>query len=114
MMAGVAKLMDQFYDEQAAIAELSRRISANNDAMLAMMRAEREDRWAREDVRAKKFSDYIRGVDNYTDGKTTYTVPYGYSQIWSDGSGTVILSNDSNYDPNRTERGTWNELKPVK
>jgi hypothetical protein len=111
---GLATLMGQFYDQIAALDRLSKSISANNDAMLDMIRTGREARWAAEDRAAQKFSDYIRGVDRYTDGKSSYTVPYGYSGVWSDGSGTVILSNDRGYDPNRSERGTWSELKPVK
>ena len=111
IVAGFAK---DFYANAAAIDRLSKSISANNDAMIAHIRHERTTRWAAEDRSAKKFSDYIRGVDAYTDGRATYTVPGGYTHYWSDGRGTIVLSDDVNYDPNKSENGTWNQLAPSK
>jgi hypothetical protein len=110
---GFQKMSNDFYDNIAVIDRVSKQVSANNDAMISSIRNERTTRWANEDRASKKFSDYILGVDAVTDGRNTYTVPVGYSNSWSDGS-TIILSNDTNYDPNQTERGTWNPLKPTK
>jgi hypothetical protein len=111
---GLANLMNTFYNRIAEIDRISKQISANNDSMIAMIRSDRESRWAAESKASKKFSDYILGVEGYTDGKSLYTVPSGYSNVWSDGNGTVILSNESGYDPNQTESGTWKTLKQAK
>ena len=114
IVAGFAKDSKEFYDRSAAIDRLSKSIGANNDAMLAHIRSERTTRWAAEDRSSKQFSDYIRGVDAYTDGRTTFTVPSGYTGYWSDGRGTVVLSDDADYDPNRSGNGTWSRLAPAK
>ncbi len=113
-MKGVSAAMNRHYDALAAIDKVSKQISANNDSMIAMIRSERETRWASEDRASRKFSEYIRGVEGYSDGKNVYTVPSGYSNVWSDSNGTVILSNESGYDPNQTENGSWKMLKTVK
>jgi hypothetical protein len=108
------------YDQIAAAAAMSRAISANNDAMLASI-----DRQLRSSptysgmgstaTGADKFSDYLRGVE------TTDDPYYGTSQHsineqfhWTDGYGAYVHTNDTTYDPNRTEVGNWTLLKNIR
>ena len=63
----------------------------------------------------EKFDDYIRGVDTVDDPY------YGTSQHasteqfhWTDGYGNYRNSNETSYDPNRTEAGNWQLMKPTR
>jgi len=109
------------YDQIAAAAQLSRSISANNDAMLVSI--DRQLAAARSSgtvaagssTRNESFDDYIRGVDTVNDPY------YGTSQHasgeqyhWTDGYGTYRNSNDATYDPNHTEVGTWQLMTPAR
>ncbi|HQR06904.1 MAG TPA: hypothetical protein PLN21_08785 [Gemmatales bacterium] len=94
--------------------ELSKRISANNDYALDLMRSARATRDASETHISKQFSDYIRGTQEYTYGGTSYSLPNNYQHAWLNSNGTILLSNSAGFDPNTTHSGTWNELKPVR
>jgi hypothetical protein len=107
------------YDRIAAAAQLSRAISANNDAMLATIASQRQASRAsastEERNAASKFDDYIRGVMTVDDPY------YGTSQQsntkqfhWTDGYGAYRSSNDATYDPNRTEVGNWQQMRVVR
>jgi hypothetical protein len=120
-------LADQFnlqlqagYDQIAAAARLSKQISANNDAMIAsidsQLASSRTSAGSGTDTSGSaKFDDYIRGV-------TTVDDPYyGTSQHssdtsfhWTDGYGNYRNSNDTTYDPNRTEVGNWTPMKAIR
>jgi hypothetical protein len=93
---------------------ISKQISANNDHALALMREARALKNASEYRISKQFSDYIRGTQEYELGGVHFSLPSGYNQAWLHSNGTVILSNNSLFDPNTTLSGNWCELKPVK
>ena len=104
------------YAQIAAAAQLSRQISANNDAMLANI-----DRQLAQSRSAPvgggrspedKFSDYMRGVDTLDDPY------YGSTQLsntqqfhWTDGFGSYRNSNDVSYNPNQSEVGNWTPMR---
>lgn len=111
---GLAHLNKRHQDALDQIRDLSIRISVENDAMIARISADRKTRWAAEDKASRDFSDYLLGVQRYTDGGTSYSLPSGYSNAWADGSGNYYLSNDPSDDPNSTLKGTWKSLKAVK
>jgi len=105
--------LQQGYDQIAAAGQLSRQISANNDAMIASI--DRQMKSSKPAVPPgggrsanDKFDDYVRGVDTVDD-------PYwGTSQHsstekhhWTDGYGSYRSSGSSDYDPNRSEKGEW-------
>jgi hypothetical protein len=110
------------YDQIAAAAALSRQISANNDAMLASLERQRQAARAASPNTSttartanEKFSDYIRGVDTVDDPY------YGTSQHastekfhWTDGYGSYRHSNSVSYDPNHTEVGNWQLMRPTR
>jgi hypothetical protein len=64
---------------------------------------------------AHAFSQAIRGVETMTDPRhgTRIEVPSGYNAAWVNNYGEVLLSNEPNFDPNRSERGgsTWTPLQ---
>jgi hypothetical protein len=59
------------------------------------------------------FGQYLRGVENYTDESgNKVELTSGYSNAWSKGDGTYLLSTSSSFDPN-VELGdtqSWNRL----
>ena len=108
------------YDQIAAAAAMSKAISANNDAMIASI-----DRQLRSSptysgmgstaTGADKFSDYLRGVET-TDDPYYGTAQHSINEQfhWTDGYGTYVHTNDTTYDPNRTEVGNWTVLKNIR
>jgi hypothetical protein len=117
------RIMAQGYARIAAAGELSRRISANNDAMLTQMQAKRAADNQREAARSAAaaggnksgFNDYIRGVERVSN-------PYGgESEVspqnryhWTDGSGNYRGSNDPGFNPNVSSGGgtSWQRMEP--
>jgi len=106
------------YDQIAAAAALSREISKNNDTMIASIERQRQASSATSPnattgSEQAKFDDYVRGVDTVDDPY------YGTSQHasteqfhWTDGYGNYRNSNDVTYDPNRSEVGQWQLMRP--
>jgi hypothetical protein len=76
-----------------------------------------ESRNASEGSRAsdtESFGQYLRGVDNWTDdGGNKVELTSGYSNAWSRGDGSYMLSNNPAFDPNTIagETQSWSRLK---
>lgn len=72
-----------------------------------------QSRQAAQDRAHIAFVQVIRGVEPMLDPRlgAQVEVPIGYLDVWSNGQGEFILSNDPNFDPRRAERGTWNTLE---
>jgi hypothetical protein len=108
------------YDLIAAAGQLSRQISANNDAMIAAIdqrleavRATTPPPQAGARSAADKFDDYVRGVDTVDDpyyGRSQHASTEKYH--WTDGYGSYRNSNDPHFDPRNTESGDW-QLMPA-
>lgn len=61
-----------------------------------------------------QFSQYLRGVDSWTDDDgNKVELTSGYSNAWSRSDGSYILSNNPAFDPNVEVHGTqtWNRLR---
>ena len=61
-----------------------------------------------------QFGQYLRGVDNWTDDNgNKVELTSGYSNAWSKGDGSYILSNNPAFDPNVELKDVqgWNRLK---
>jgi hypothetical protein len=62
-----------------------------------------------------QFSNLIRGVDQYVlpGGKSTVTLPSGYSHVWVSNLGEYTLSNNANFNPNQQQqfKGSWTLVK---
>ena len=108
------------YATIAAAAQLSRTISANNDAMLRGMSAQRTQRAAADTARraataqapaassSDKFSQYIRGVERTKDpywGTSEHSNQKQYH--WTDSAGNYRHSNDATFNPNIGSNQNW-------
>lgn len=63
-------------------------------------------------VETDGFGQYLRGVENYTDESgNTIELTEGYTNAWSKGDGSYLLSNDPAFDPNITFNENWTRLK---
>jgi hypothetical protein len=111
------------YNQIAAAAQLSRQISANNDAMIAsidrQLVASRSyagnSAGSQSRTSAENFDDYIRGVDTVNDpyyGTSQHASTEQYH--WTDGYGSYRNSNDASYDANRSEVGSWQLMQPAR
>lgn len=64
------------------------------------------------DNNTKSWSEYIRGVDNWTDANgNKVELSAGYSSAWSKPDGSYILTNDVSFDPNVAFGETWAQMK---
>jgi len=120
------RLIAKGYAQIQAAAQLSRTISANNDAMLSSMQAQRQAQAQRDATRRAAsgasgspnddFSSYIRGTQRMKDpywGESEQSSQQRYH--WTDGSGNYRSSNDSTYNPNIGAGGgpNWQRMDPA-
>ncbi len=126
LVAEFDRIMAQGYARIAAAGELSRRISANNDAMLSNMQTRRAAENQRDaarraagsgDGRNTGFSDYIRGIERVNNpygGESEVSSQKGYH--WTDGNGNYRGSNDPSFNPNVGAGGgpTWRRMESVR
>lgn len=96
--------------------ELSRRISRNNDEILASMRSSWQARQASQDRMAREFSESIRGVETYHQPfeEREIQLPSGYRDVWTNRAGEYVFSNDAGYDPNVGATQGWQRLEPAR
>jgi hypothetical protein len=58
------------------------------------------------------FSQYLRGVDSWTDDSgNKVELSSGYTNAWSKGDGSYLLSNNPTFDPNVAFNESWSRLK---
>jgi hypothetical protein len=116
------------YDSIAAAGQMSRNISANNDAFLASMQQQRAAQ-NRADAQRRAASNSSGGTDpndgfsQYMRGTTRMNDPYwgtserdsNYGYHWTDGQGNYRASNDVGYDPNvgAGSGPTWQRMEPA-
>ena len=120
------------YDSIAAAGQISRTISANNDALLASMQQQRAAQ-QRADVQRRaagaagaaaggynandEFSQYIRGTTRMNDPYWgTSERDSQYSHHWTDGQGNYRASNDASFNPNVGAGGgaNWQRMSPTR
>lgn len=115
--------MKRGYDSIAAAGQLSRSISANNDALLASMQRQRAAQNSADSTRraAEQGSSSVDGFSQYLRGTTRMADPYwgtserdsNFSQHWTDGQGNYRASNDASFNPNVGAGGgaTWQRME---
>lgn len=104
-------LSDQYYAQIYQAGQISRIISQTNDQMLANIDASYQQTQKTYDRINDQFSDYMRGVDRYSDGNTQIQLPSGYQNAWRNDRGEYLLSNTQGYNPNTELSGTWKSLQ---
>ena len=104
--------MKRGYDSIAAAGQLSRNISANNDALLSSMQNQRAAQNRADSARRTAaqggssgsgdgFSQYLRGTTRLADPYWgTSERDSNFSQHWTDGQGNYRASNDASFNPN--------------
>jgi len=106
--------IQQGYSQIQAAGQLSRAISANNDAMIANMDQQRQAAWHSHTPSGPGhsatdgFDEYIRGVETVNDpyyGTSQQDSNYQYH--WTDGSGNYQQSNDPFFNPNVGSNQSW-------
>jgi hypothetical protein len=117
------------YRQIAAAGARSRQISANNDAFLARMDAQRvasnqasEQRrqaansaGSDSDKSNDGFDQYIRGTEKMADPYWgTSERSYNSQYHWTDGYGNYQDSNDATFDPNKHSNVNWQQMQPAK
>jgi hypothetical protein len=121
------RLMAQGYERIQAAGQMSRTISANNDAILSNMQAQRQAQTQRDAARraasaqsgggGDEFSQYIRGTQRMNDpywGQSEQSNQQRYH--WTDGSGNYRSSNDASFNPNIGGGGgpNWQRMDPAR
>jgi hypothetical protein len=115
------------YDSIAAAGQLSRTISANNDALLSSMQQQRAAQTRADAARRAvagggtspndAFSQYIRGTTRMNDPYWgTSERDSNYSYHWTDGQGNYRASNDAGFNPNIGAGGgpNWQRMEPAR
>jgi hypothetical protein len=64
----------------------------------------------------RNFVNSIRDVEIYSDGNMSYELPSGYDNVFSDGNGNFILTNDHMLDPNVDieSNSSWSSVQAVR
>jgi len=124
------------YDSIAAAGQISRTISANNDALLSSMQQQRAAQQRADATRrtavgsgggggsSSSSTDSTDGFGQYIRGTTRLEDPYwgtserdsSYSHHWTDGQGNYRASNDGSFNPNVGAGGgaTWQRMGPAR
>ena len=103
-------LSDQVYAQIYQAGQISKIISATNDQMIANIDASYRQSQQASDRINNQFSDYIRGVDRYTDSGNEIQLPSGYDNAWVNDRGEYLLTNTPGYQPGNDD-GNWKPLQ---
>jgi hypothetical protein len=115
------------YDSIAAAGQLSRTISANNDALVSSMQQQRAAQSRADAARRAAagggtspndaFQQYMRGTTRMEDPYwSTSDRDSAYRYHWTDGQGNYRASNDSTFNPNIGAGGgpNWQRMEPAR
>ncbi len=105
-------LQDQAYARIYQAGQLSRIISQTNDQISQSISDSYWDRQRSNDRINEQFSDYVRGVDRYSDGSGTVTqLPSGYTNAWVNNRGEYLLTDQTGFNPNVEFNEDWKPLE---
>ncbi|MBK7358506.1 MAG: hypothetical protein IPI45_09780 [Saprospiraceae bacterium] len=103
-------LSDAVYQRIYAAGQISKIISQTNDAVSKSISDSYWNTQKSYDRTNQQFSDYLRGVDRYSDGQNNIQLPSGYSQAWVNEHGEYLMSETQGYNPNQELQGNWKQL----
>ena len=94
---------------------ISRIISQTHEEISASRQQAYEQRQASMDRINENYSQYQRGVDEYTnpDTGTRVELPSGYSHAWRGLNDEYLVTDNPNFNPNVELRGDWTALEPA-
>jgi len=82
------------------------------------LRAEQQADWERreaaKDRAAENFTDYVRGVERFTDphAGTEVELPSGYGYAWANDLGEYVITTSPSYNPNTESNQRWEPMPP--
>lgn len=91
---------------------LSDTITRNNNEIQQMIADGYRARSESQDRISQSFSEYIRGVDTYSnpfEGRQVQ-LPSGYNDAWVNSRGEYLLSNEAGFDPNVGDTMEWRRM----
>ncbi|HOX36805.1 MAG TPA: hypothetical protein PL033_02355 [Candidatus Brocadiia bacterium] len=61
----------------------------------------------------REFGKVLRGEEEYSlpGSDEKVTLPNDYKNVWADGQGRYILTDDANFEPGRTLNGNWQQMQ---
>jgi hypothetical protein len=80
------------------------------------LRAEQQADWERrqaaQDRAAENFTDYVRGVERFTDphAGTEVELPSGYGYAWANDLGEYVITASPSYNPNLESNQHWEPM----
>jgi hypothetical protein len=94
-------------------ADISHTITKNSEEIRQMFAESYKQRQESEDRISKGFSEYIRGVETYTNPYESRPVelPAGYNDYWVNAKGEYLLSNQAGFDPNVGDTTEWRRME---
>jgi hypothetical protein len=117
---GFQQYIQAGYDQINAATQMSKMISAQNDAFYQGQQQRRDANWQSHEQRKQEdtygqytkedaFGDMIMGRESYHDPFYKHgTEHYGYSQfVWTNGQGEYQRTDDPNFDPNIGSNQNW-------
>ncbi len=105
-------LQDQAYARIYQAGQLSRIISQTNEQISQSISDGYWERQKSNDRINEQFSDYIRGVDRYSDGGgTVYQLPSGYTNAWVNNRGEYLITDQTSFNPNVEFKEEWKPLE---
>ena len=109
-----AILQDMVNRKQQQLAEINQICQRTRTEISKTVNDSYKRRQETQDRLQRSFSQIIRGVQTYTgsDSNSPVELPIGYNHAWTNNQGEYILSNYSNYNPNRSLNGNWKQLSP--
>lgn len=103
-------LSDQYYQQIYQAGQISKIISQTNDQMIANIDASYRTSQQSADRINNQFSDYMRGVDRWSDGGGEVQLPSAYNNAWVNDRGQYLVTNTQGYNPGSDYDGTWTQL----
>jgi hypothetical protein len=109
----ISYLVQQQIKQIQNAAQLSKIISQTNDQISDSIMDSYNQREAVDDKIAESFSQYMRGVDEYSNpvNNSSVELPSGYQNAWTNELGEYILADSANYDPNIGSNLNWQLLE---
>lgn len=92
---------------------LSDTITRNSEEIRRLYSETYREQQASQDRISQSFSEYVRGVETYSDPYEGRPVelPSGYNDAWVSRRGEYILSNDPNFNPNVGDNTEWRRME---
>jgi hypothetical protein len=94
----------------------SRIIAQSAEETRRSIREGYENRQRSEDRNSERWSDAMRGVQNFRNPSTGENVKLSnqYTHAWVNGNGEYVMSDTPGFNPGQVLQGSWTELKPVR